>query len=84
MSDKTEDWKTLAEKELRGRPLDDLTWNTPEGITVKPVYTADDLDGVDHLGGMPGIAPYTRGPRGTMYAGRPWTIRQAICSSFLR
>ena len=74
MSDK--DWKALAEKELRGRPLEDLNWNTPEGIEVKPVYTADDLDGVDHLGGMPGLAPYTRGPRGTMYAGRPWTIRQ--------
>ena len=74
MTDK--DWKALAEKELRGRPLDDLTWNTPEGIAVKPVYTADDLDGVEHLGGMPGIAPYTRGPKGTMYAGRPWTIRQ--------
>ena len=74
MSDK--DWKALAEKELRGRPLEDLTWNTPEGIAVKPVYTADDLEGMDHLGGMPGLAPYTRGPRGTMYAGRPWTIRQ--------
>jgi methylmalonyl-CoA mutase len=76
MSNNSDDWKSLAEKELRGRPLDDLTWDTPEGIAVKPVYTADDLDGVEHLGGMPGIAPYTRGPRGTMYAGRPWTIRQ--------
>ncbi|MBL4874354.1 MAG: methylmalonyl-CoA mutase [Rhodobacteraceae bacterium] len=76
MSNKSDDWKALAEKELRGRPLDDLTWKTPEGIAIKPVYTADDLDGVEHLGGMPGIAPYTRGPRGTMYAGRPWTIRQ--------
>jgi len=74
MSDK--DWKALAEKELRGRPLDDLNWKTPEGIDVKPVYAAEDLDGIDHLGGMPGLAPYTRGPRGTMYAGRPWTIRQ--------
>jgi len=76
MSNNSDDWKALAEKELRGRPLDDLTWNTPEGIAVKPVYTPDDLDGVEHLGGMPGIAPFTRGPRGTMYAGRPWTIRQ--------
>ena len=76
MSNNSDDWKALAEKELRGRPLDDLTWDTPEGIAVKPVYTADDLDGIEHLGGMPGIAPYTRGPRGTMYAGRPWTIRQ--------
>lgn len=70
------DWKKLAEKELRGRPLDDLTWNTPEGIAVKPLYTADDLKGLDHVGGTPGHAPFTRGPRATMYAGRPWTIRQ--------
>ena len=69
-------WKALAEKELRGRPLEDLDWETPEGITVKPLYTADDLDGLDHLNGLPGIAPYTRGPRATMYTGRPWTIRQ--------
>jgi len=61
---------------LRGRPLDDLTWNTLEGIDVPPLYTADDLDGVDHLGGIPGEAPYTRGVKATMYAGRPWTIRQ--------
>ncbi|SOH94124.1 methylmalonyl-CoA mutase [Monaibacterium marinum] len=70
------DWKKLAEKELRGRPLDDLTWNTPEGIAVKPLYTADDLEGLDHVGSTPGHAPFTRGPRATMYAGRPWTIRQ--------
>jgi len=69
-------WKDLAEKELRGRPLDDLTWNTPEGIAIKPLYTADDLDAVDHLGSTPGSAPFTRGPKATMYAGRPWTIRQ--------
>ncbi len=76
MSKSKIDWQKLAEKELRGRPLDDLTWHTPEGIAVKPLYTAEDLDSVDHLGGMPGIAPYLRGPRATMYAGRPWTIRQ--------
>ena len=70
------DWKALAEKELRGRVLDELTWNTPEGIDVKPVYTADDLLGLDHLNSMPGIAPFTRGARATMYTGRPWTIRQ--------
>ena len=75
MSDK-KTWQTLAEKELRGKPLDSLNWDTPEGIAVKPVYTADDLDGLDHMGGMPGINPYTRGPRATMYTGRPWTIRQ--------
>nr|WP_185803693.1 methylmalonyl-CoA mutase [Pontibrevibacter nitratireducens] len=70
------DWKKLAEKELRGRPLDDLTWHTAEGIDVKPLYTADDVEGLEHMGGVPGQAPFTRGPRATMYTGRPWTIRQ--------
>ena len=70
------DWKKLAEKELRGRPLDDLTWHTAEGIDVKPLYTADDVEGLEHIGGIPGQAPFTRGPRATMYTGRPWTIRQ--------
>ncbi|WP_424927618.1 methylmalonyl-CoA mutase [Amaricoccus tamworthensis] len=69
-------WKALAEKELRGRPMEDLTWHTPEGIDVKPLYTEEDLDGIGHLGGVPGVGPFTRGPRATMYAGRPWTIRQ--------
>jgi methylmalonyl-CoA mutase len=71
-----DDWRKLAESELRGRPLDDLTWKTLEGLDVAPLYTAEDLEGVDHLGGIPGQAPYTRGVKATMYAGRPWTIRQ--------
>ena len=75
MSDKTA-WTARAEKELRGRPLQDLTWNTAEGIAVSPVYTADDAKDLDHMGSMPGEAPFTRGPRSTMYTGRPWTIRQ--------
>ena len=70
------DWKKLAEKELRGRPLDDLDWDTLEGIRVKPLYTAADTDGLDHVGTDPGVAPFTRGVKATMYAGRPWTIRQ--------
>ena len=70
------DWRKLAEGELRGRPLDDLTWKTLEGIDVAPLYTAEDLEGVNHLGGIPGQGPYTRGVKATMYAGRPWTIRQ--------
>ncbi len=53
-----------------------LTWETPEGIPVNPLYTEDDLAGVEHLGGLPGFPPFVRGPRATMYAGRPWTIRQ--------
>ncbi len=68
-------WKSLAERELKGRGADDLIWNTPEGIAVKPLYTGADVEGLD-LDGVPGVAPYTRGPRATMYAGRPWTIRQ--------
>ena len=69
-------WKELAAKQLKGRSLDALDWDTPEGITVKPLYTAEDLEKLEHLGSMPGFAPYVRGPMATMYAGRPWTIRQ--------
>ncbi|MDH6295033.1 methylmalonyl-CoA mutase [Agrobacterium fabrum] len=69
------DWLQLAEKELKRSP-ETLVWNTPEGIDVKPLYTADDLQDVSHLNSLPGFAPFTRGPRATMYAGRPWTIRQ--------
>ncbi|TVQ56941.1 MAG: methylmalonyl-CoA mutase, partial [Rhodobacteraceae bacterium] len=69
-------WKALAEKELKGRSADDLVWETAEGVPVKPLYTEADLAGLDHLGSLPGIEPFTRGPRATMYAGRPWTIRQ--------
>ena len=64
------DWKAAADKEVKGK---DLNWETPEGITVKPLYTADDAT-VDP--GLPGFAPFTRGVRASMYAGRPWTIRQ--------
>ena len=71
-----DDWRKLAEGELRGRSLDELTWKTLEGIDVSPLYTADDLKDVKHLGGIPGEGPYTRGVKATMYAGRPWTIRQ--------
>jgi methylmalonyl-CoA mutase len=71
-----DDWRKLAAKECRGKPLDELTWNTPEGIAVKPLYTAADLKDIDHLDSMPGMAPFVRGPKATMYAGRPWTVRQ--------
>ncbi|MYL98172.1 methylmalonyl-CoA mutase [Novosphingobium sp. FGD1] len=64
------DWQAAADKEVKGK---DLTWNTPEGIAVKPLYTAEDVS-VDP--GLPGFAPFTRGVRASMYAGRPWTIRQ--------
>tara|TARA_R110002096_G_scaffold435548_1_gene661420 strand:- start:77050 stop:79185 length:2136 start_codon:yes stop_codon:yes gene_type:complete len=71
-----EDWRKLVSGELRNKPLDDLNWPTPEGIEVKPLYTADDLETVAHKDNLPGFFPYTRGVRGSMYAGRPWTIRQ--------
>ncbi|MGR3433564.1 MAG: methylmalonyl-CoA mutase family protein, partial [Shimia sp.] len=76
MTDERDLWRDLATRELRGRDPDDLTWRTLEGIEVRPLYTAADLEGLAHLGGVPGQAPYLRGPRATMYAGRPWTIRQ--------
>ncbi|WP_322865647.1 methylmalonyl-CoA mutase [Aquicoccus sp. G2-2] len=76
MTDKKENWRALAEKELRGRPFDDLTWKTLEGIEVKPLYTEADTKDLPQMGEMPGIGPFTRGVRATMYAGRPWTIRQ--------
>ncbi|MCH8037254.1 MAG: methylmalonyl-CoA mutase, partial [Proteobacteria bacterium] len=71
-----EDWRAQAQRELEGRPLAELTWVTPEGIEVKPLYTAEDLAGIEHLDTLPGLAPYLRGPRATMYAARPWTLRQ--------
>jgi methylmalonyl-CoA mutase len=69
-------WIDLAAKELRKKPLASLNWQTPEGILVKPLYTAEDLEGMEHVNTLPGLMPYVRGPKATMYAGRPWTIRQ--------
>ena len=69
-------WAERAQGELRGKLLDDLTWKTIEGIDIQPVYGADDLVGLDHLESLPGESPFTRGVKATMYAGRPWTIRQ--------
>ena len=71
-----DDWRKLAAKELKGAEPDSLDWQTLEGITVKPLYTEADVRDLPHMGTLPGIAPFTRGPRATMYAGRPWTIRQ--------
>jgi methylmalonyl-CoA mutase len=71
-----DDWRSLAEKECKGRSPDELAWNTPEEISVKPLYTAEDLAGLEYIDSLPGTAPFVRGPRATMYAGRPWTVRQ--------
>jgi len=68
-------WRDLAAKELRGTDPESLVWSTPEGIPVKPLYTAADLEAID-TAGLPGVAPFVRGVRATMYANRPWTIRQ--------
>src|SRR5476649_530083 len=70
------DWEQAAAKELRDKPLSSLDWTTPEGIVVKPLYTAADLEGLETVGTVPGFPPFTRGPKATMYAGRPWTVRQ--------
>ncbi|TXS95750.1 methylmalonyl-CoA mutase [Parahaliea maris] len=69
-------WRDLASKQMRGKSLDDLVWQTPEDIPVKPLYTAADTEQLQYTDTMPGLSPYIRGPQATMYAGRPWTIRQ--------
>jgi methylmalonyl-CoA mutase len=69
-------WQELAEKQMKGKSVDTLLWDTPEGIQVKPLYTAEDLENLEHVNTLPGFAPYVRGPMATMYAGRPWTVRQ--------
>ncbi len=72
----TAKWQALAARELKDRPLESLDWHTLEGITVKPLYTAADIENLPQMGELPGFAPFTRGVKATMYAGRPWTIRQ--------
>ena len=69
-------WADAASKDLKGADPADLIWDTPEGIAVKPLYTAADLEALGDVDTLPGFAPYTRGVRATMYTNRPWTIRQ--------
>ncbi|MFI5023978.1 MAG: methylmalonyl-CoA mutase [Alphaproteobacteria bacterium] len=71
-----DDWRASAREELAGASPDKLAWETPEGLTVKPLYTAADLEGLEAVATLPGFPPYLRGPRATMYANRPWTVRQ--------
>ena len=73
-----EQWRAKADKQLSrmNKTVDDLVWHTPEGIDIKPLYTAEDMEGLAYTNTMPGMAPFIRGPQTTMYAGRPWTIRQ--------
>ncbi|MFO7812027.1 MAG: methylmalonyl-CoA mutase family protein, partial [Pelovirga sp.] len=70
------DWEAQAKKEKKSEDLSVLNWDTPEGITVKPLYTAADTANLPHTDTLPGLAPFIRGPMATMYAGRPWTVRQ--------
>ena len=71
-----DDWERRAQKELGGGATEAFNWSTPEGVPIKSLYTAADLDSIDHLNSLPGFPPFTRGPRATMYTGKPWTIRQ--------
>jgi methylmalonyl-CoA mutase len=69
-------WEKIAQKELKNRKIDDLIWKTPEGIDIKPLYTEADTPTDAYVSGLPGVWPYMRGPKATMYPGRKWTIRQ--------
>ncbi len=71
-----EEWVKAAQKSAPGGDLEALNWITPDGISVKPLYTADDTAHLPHVNTLPGFEPFVRGPQATMYAGRPWTIRQ--------
>ena len=70
------DWQKAAAKSAPGGDVEALNWHTPDGITVKPLYTAEDVVGLPHTNTLPGFEPFIRGPQATMYAVRPWTIRQ--------
>jgi len=69
-------WADLVAKQSKGLKAEDFTWHTPEGIPLKTLYTAEDLEGLPYTNTLPGLSPYIRGPQATMYAGRRWTIRQ--------
>ena len=70
------DWEKKASSELEGKPISSVNWNTLEDIEIKPLYTSEDLENLGYLETLPGFSPFIRGPRATMYSGRPWTIRQ--------
>ena len=79
MKDETADlegWARLAAKDLRGGRVETLVWESPEGVALKPLYTAEDLEDLEFTNTVPGLPPFLRGPRATMYTNRPWTIRQ--------
>ena len=78
MSDNKEAWRSLANSEIKkmDKTVDDLVSKTPEGIDIKPLYTKEDIENLANVNTMPGISPFIRGPKATMYTARPWTIRQ--------
>ena len=76
MGHQVTDWENHAKKEVKGKKLEELSWMTPEGILINPLYTQSDLEQRNFSESFPGISPFIRGPRATMYTGRPWTIRQ--------
>lgn len=71
-----EEWQALATKQMKGLTPEEMEWHTPEGVPIKVLYTQEDIKDLKYANTMPGLAPYVRGPQATMYAGRPWTIRQ--------
>jgi methylmalonyl-CoA mutase len=75
-SNEISEWKKLVEKESKGKKSEEFIWNSLEGIAVKPLYTKNDIENNEFSDTLPGFAPFIRGPKATMYAGRPWTIRQ--------
>ena len=75
-SSSLDDWRKAAAKSAPDGDVSKLNWITPDGITVKPLYTAEDTQGLPYANTLPGFEPFIRGPQATMYAGRPWTIRQ--------
>ncbi len=70
------EWQALATKQMKGLTPEEMEWHTPEGVPIKVLYTQEDVKNLEFANTMPGMAPYVRGPQATMYAGRPWTIRQ--------
>jgi len=70
------EWQALATKQMKGLTPEEMEWHTPEGVPIKVLYTQEDVKDLQFANTMPGLAPYVRGPQATMYAGRPWTIRQ--------
>ncbi|MGI6655398.1 MAG: methylmalonyl-CoA mutase [Desulfobulbus sp.] len=76
MASNYEKWVEVATKQMKGKTPDQMAWKAPEGITIKPLFYEEDSKGLTGVGTFPGMPPYTRGPMATMYAGRPWTIRQ--------